>query len=193
MAKRRRSKKSRSNPASGFVWMIFGLSIGLVVAASVYIADRWELPIDDAAPSTAGAATQVIIVEPDAEPVVEVAPEAEPQPAMHFDFYNVLPEFEVVIPAVESEARPDREAVSVGEPGSYVLQAGSFREVADAERMRASLALLGMESRLQRVSIDDDVYHRVRIGPTSDLNELNRYRRQLWNAEIEVMLIKIPN
>ena len=62
-----------------------------------------------------------------------------------------------------------------------------------AERMRATLALLGMESRLQRVSIDDDAYHRVRIGPTSDLNELNRYRRQLWDAEIEVMLIKVPN
>jgi cell division protein FtsN len=169
--------------------MMFGLSIGLVVAAGVYIADRWELPVNDAAQSTAEAEPQVIILEPDAEPVAE----AEPQSGVHFDFYDVLPEFEVVLPSVESEAKPDREAVSVGEPGSYVLQAGSFREVADAERMRASLALLGMESRLQRVSIDDDVYHRVRIGPTSDLNELNRYRRQLWDAEIEVMLIKVPN
>ena len=105
----------------------------------------------------------------------------------------MLPRFEVILPAVESQARPDREAVSVAEPGSYVLQAGSFTDIADAERMRATLALLGMESRLQRVSIDDDVYHRVRIGPTSDLNELNRYRRQLWDAEIEVMLVTIPN
>jgi cell division protein FtsN len=59
--------------------------------------------------------------------------------------------------------------------------------------MRANLALLGVESRLQRVSIDDDVYHRVRIGPTSDLDELNGVRRRLWDAEIDVLLIKVPD
>ncbi len=189
MARRRRTSKSKANRTSSIVWMFVGLTIGLVVAAGVYIADRWELPVDERVQLTPDTPQRIVVVEPRAEPIVE----EEPHPAERFDFYEILPKFEVVLPAVESRANPDREAVSVGEPGRYVLQAGSFTEGADAERMRATLAVLGMASRLQRVSIDDDAYHRVRIGPTSDLNELNRYRRQLWDAEIEVMLIKVPN
>ena len=41
---------------------------------------------------------------------------------------------------------------------------------ADADRLQASLALLGFESHVQRVTIDDDVFHRVRIGPIGDLD-----------------------
>ena len=169
--------------------MLFGLSIGLVVAAAVYIADRWEPASVTPAQSEAVTPSQSVTVEPEEDPVAV----EEPHPATRFDFYDLLPKFEVVLPEVESLANSGREAVSVDEPGSYVLQAGSFTVPADAERMRANLALLGIESRLQRVSVDDDVYHRVRIGPTSDLNELNAVRRQLWDAEIDVMLIKVPN
>jgi cell division protein FtsN len=186
MAKRKRSAGSKTDRTTSIVWMFFGLAIGLIVAAGVYVADRWEPAISE--PTLASTAPSVT-AEPGGEPIVE----EESDPATRFEFYDLLPRFEVVLPEVESEARPDREAVSVAEPGSYVLQAGSFTEVADAERMRATLALLGLESHLQRVSIEDDIYHRVRIGPTSDLNKLNGYRRQLWDARIEVMLIKEQN
>jgi cell division protein FtsN len=58
--------------------------------------------------------------------------------------------------------------------------------------MRANLALLGIESRVQRVTIDTDVFHRVRIGPIDELDELNRIRRQLREAHVESMLMKVP-
>ncbi len=189
MATRKKRTRAAADGAPGFVWMLFGLSIGLVVAAAVYVVDRWEpasIPPDQ---SEAVSPSRSVTVETAGDPVVA----EEPHPATRFDFYDLLPKFEVVLPEVESRATPDREAVSIDEPGSYVLQAGSFTAPADAERMKANLALLGIESRLQRVSVDDDVYHRVRIGPTSDLNELNTVRRQLWDAEIEVMLIEVPN
>ncbi len=105
----------------------------------------------------------------------------------------MLPQFEVVIPEVETNATRTTRASAVEEPGSYVLQAGSFRELADADRMQASLALLGIESRIQRVAIDDDIYHRVRVGPTDDLADLNQIRRRLWDAEIEFLTIQVPN
>jgi len=72
-----------------------------------------------------------------------------------------------------------------------ILQAGSFAEVADADRRRAELALLGIESRIQHVSIDDKSYHRVRIGPMNDLDELNLVRAQLRQAEIDVLRIRL--
>jgi len=169
--------------------MLVGLSFGLVVAAAVYVTDRRQPTMTTPAQSDTATPTRGATVVPTQAPIAG----EEPHPATRFDFYEILPKFEVVLPAVESEANPDSESVSIDAPGNYVLQAGSFTKPADAERMRANLALLGIESQLQRVSIDDDVYHRVRVGPTSKLNELNAVRRRLWDAEIEVLLIKVPN
>jgi cell division septation protein DedD len=110
-----------------------------------------------------------------------------------FSFYEMLPQFEVVIPEVEAEAGRGVRSRPVEEPGRYVLQAGSFRALADADRRQANIALLGIESRIQRVTIDDDVFHRVRIGPITDLDELNRTRRRLRDAGVETMLMKVPD
>ena len=103
----------------------------------------------------------------------------------------MLPNFEVIIPEQEPEVRADIEHQTVVRTGNYVLQAGSFNKYADADRRRAQLALQGIESRIQRVSIDDRTYHRVRIGPTRDLEELNMLRSRLREAQIDVLRIRI--
>ena len=80
---------------------------------------------------------------------------------------------------------------AVVEPGVYVLQAGSFSAYEDADRRRATLALQGIESKIQRVTIDDRTYHRVRIGPIDDLDELNLLRSRLREAQIDVLRIRL--
>ena len=193
MAARKRSNSKKASPgAPGWVWMLFGLSLGLVVAAAIYVGDH-RAPVTEAATGeqAPAPAESVVDAQPDSTP--QAQEEQEAHPSARFDFYDMLPQFEVVIPEVETSASPDAEATAVEEPGSYVLQAGSFRATADADRMQANLALLGIESRVQRVAIDDDIYHRVRVGPTEDLRELNQIRRRLWDAEIEVLLIQVPN
>jgi cell division protein FtsN len=179
MASRRRSRKRASETTPGWVWMLFGLGLGLLVALGAYVSEG-RLPRRP-------------------EPKTPPAPQAQPRASQpdadtetRFDFYDMLPNFEVVIPEVESQARPDDKRGAVAEPGKYVLQAGSFTTHADADRMKATLALLGIESRIQKVTVDDDVYHRVRIGPISDLDKLNAVRRRLHQAEIEVLLMKVP-
>ena len=172
--------------------MLFGLSLGLVVAAVVYL---------DGRPTGGPPVAVTVTAPPSAETPVPAAPvpgtaETADSADVRFEFYDILPRFEVVLPETELEVRPDdpddTETV-LEDPGRYVLQAGSFRAEGDAERMRANLALLGIESRIQRVTIDTDDYHRVRIGPTSDLESLNGTRNRLWDAEIEVLLIKLPD
>ena len=168
--------------------MLFGLGLGLTVAVFVYLDGR----------STDGTPVSVTVSPPTSGvPPGSIVPgpgTAEtPQPATRFDFYEILPKFEVVLPETELEARPDVVETALEEPGRYVLQAGSFSAEADAERMRANLALLGIESRIQRVTIDTDDYHRVRIGPSSDLEALNGTRARLRDAQIEVLLIKLSN
>ena len=108
------------------------------------------------------------------------------------DFYEILPQFEVEVPEADASSAPRVRAHTVEEPGSYLLQAGSFGAAADADRLQASLALRGIESHVQRVTIDGAVFHRVRIGPISDLEALNRTRRQLRNAGIDALLMKAP-
>jgi cell division protein FtsN len=103
----------------------------------------------------------------------------------------MLPNFEVVIPEQESDVRQDNASKEILKPGIYVLQAGSFAEFVDADRRRAQIALQGITSRIQKVSIDDRTFHRVRIGPFEDLDELNRVRNLLRQADIDVLRIRL--
>jgi len=179
---RRRKRKSRDDDYPGWIWMMFGLSIGLAVAFAIYINDR----------------TPGVPVRPVAEQAANVddsdeqsGTELEEPPEARFDFYSLLPKFEVIIPEQERDVRVETSSQAVVEPGVYVLQAGSFSAYEDADRRRATLALQGIESKIQRVTIDDKTYHRVRIGPIDDLDQLNVLRSRLREAEIDVLRIRL--
>jgi cell division protein FtsN len=187
---RRKRSPQRRTATPGWLWMLFGLGIGLVVAAGIYFSDR-RAPAPEASTAALPRQEPTPATPPAARTPAPVAAEAEP--TQRFDFYDMLPQFEVVVPESEQGIRPIRQGSAIQEAGSYVLQTGSFSSAADADRMQASLALLGIESRVQRVQIDDDTYHRVRIGPLNDLDELNRIRRRLWDANIEAMLLRVTN
>jgi cell division protein FtsN len=117
---------------------------------------------------------------------------ASGKPSEKYDFYEMLPNFEVVVPERDKEVKRDLPAaVKIERPGVYVLQAGSYRNEADAERVRAQLALQGVAAKVQRVAVDADIWHRVRIGPISNLDELNRVRKQLQAAEVDALLIRV--
>jgi cell division protein FtsN len=183
MAKKRKHRRKKSTRKQqdypGWVWMLFGLAIGLSVAFAIYVRDRQ--PGTTAARVPAPASLESAIDDND---------ETEEQEG-RFTFYNVLPNFEVVIPDQEPDVTADVEPRAVIEPGVYVLQAGSFSRFEDADRRRAELALQGIESSIQRVTIDDRTYHRVRIGPTDDLDELNMLRSRLRAAKIDVLRIRL--
>jgi cell division protein FtsN len=109
-----------------------------------------------------------------------------------YDFYEMLPNFEVVVPEKDKEVKRDLVATAkIERPGVYVLQAGSYRNEADADRVRAQLALQGIDAKVQRVAVDADVWHRVRIGPITKLDELNRLRKQLQAADVDALVIRV--
>jgi cell division protein FtsN len=186
---RRSTQKQQDYP--GWMWMLFGLAIGLSVAFAIFMKDRdADIPLRTVAREPASMADTLEQPRQTASVVAETAAPEEPT-EQRFDFYEMLPNFEVVIPEQEKNVSPDTQREAVVLPGVYVLQAGSFRDFTDADRRRAELALQGIESRIQRVTIDDNTYHRVRIGPTDDLDELNRLRDRLKQANIEVLRIRV--
>lgn len=166
--------------------MLFGLAVGLSVAFAIYMKNQ------DATSASRPVARQPASMAAPMERQAS-APQAAPQEdnEPRFSFYDMLPNFEVIIPEQEPDVSRDQTIEVIQKPGVYVLQAGSFAAPADADRRRAQLALLGIESRVQKVSIDDRTYHRVRIGPTDDLDQLNLIRSQLREAQIDVLRIRL--
>ena len=170
--------------------MLFGLLVGLSVALAIYINGRnARMPAE---PQAREAASMEQAVDETAPPPSEMPSVAADEPVKpRFDFYSMLPNFEVIIPEQEPDVKTDTAVQAVVEPGVYVLQAGSFTQHADADRRRAQLALQGIESTIQQVTIDDKTYHRVRIGPMEDLEELNVVRSRLREANIDVLRIRL--
>jgi cell division protein FtsN len=171
--------------------MLFGLAIGLSVAFAVYVKDRGP----DARPAARDPASLASPLDDNGEAVptppagTEAAEPAAAEP--RFTFYDVLPSFEVVVPDETPDETADKGLQAVVEPGLYVLQAGSFSTATDADRRRAELALHGIESRIQRVTINDRNFYRVNIGPIDDLEQLNVLRSRLHAAKIDVLRIRV--
>ncbi|MDZ7734800.1 MAG: SPOR domain-containing protein [Gammaproteobacteria bacterium] len=126
------------------------------------------------------------------------SPPASPTPK--FDFYTILPEMEVSVPEWEREAKvtplPDADAPNAPPQAitseKYILQIGSFRQHDEAERVKAQLALFGIETEIQRVVIDGgDIWHRVRAGPYQSADQLDQTRQRLIENDIDFMLLKL--
>jgi len=164
-----------------------GLLVGAIVTSALFIyrSDAHKnAELDSPRPEPhqrTGAAAQA-----DAEPAG-----ASTESSERYDFYEMLPNFEVVVPEKDRDVKRDQRAARIERPGVYVLQAGSYRNVADAERVSAQLNLQGINAKVQRVAVDNDVWHRVRVGPINDLGELNRVRKQLQAADVDGLVIRV--
>jgi cell division protein FtsN len=120
-----------------------------------------------------------------------------------FDFYTLLPEMEVMVenknkgeqPIVTSppqQKQTEPESTTPAEPvASYMIQVGSFKKMADADGFRAKLALLGIESKVQTVTIDNkDTWHRVQIGPIAGREKADTVQKQLRQNDIDSLLLR---
>ena len=164
-------------------WFIGGLAIGLGGAAFLFF--RGYMPsLPEPSPEESRP-------DPRQErPLVDSREEEKPR----YDFFTVLPEMEVVVPdrELEDQAQPDSATppASADDAEQFILQAGSFRSASDAEQMKARLALLGSVANIQTVKVNDQTWHRVRLGPVNGARAADDLRRQLQNNGIEVLVLK---
>ncbi|HLU61219.1 MAG TPA: SPOR domain-containing protein [Gammaproteobacteria bacterium] len=172
-----RGPRSESRVSSGLLGLVAGFAAGFGTAVLLQIG----VPDRKAEPRVAETPPRQQTQQPAAE-------EKKPR----FDFYQMLPNFEVVVPEQDQEVQRSGEVGKVDKPGTYVLQAGSFRNAADADKLRATLALAGIESSVQTVTIDrDQTWHRVRIGPFENLDRLNAARERLAQHNIQALVIRL--
>jgi cell division protein FtsN len=112
-----------------------------------------------------------------------------------FDFYKILPGNEEPVSEKELQARAAA-AKKAGQQDAakdvYFIQAGSFQNPADADNQKARLAILGFESSVEPANLPDKgTWYRVRMGPFTKVDEINRVRQSLAQSGIDANLVKI--
>lgn len=78
-------------------------------------------------------------------------------------------------------------------PERYMLQAASFKDLADAEQLRSRLRNLSLLAQITEVQASGDTWHRVQVGPYEDTRELNRAQDLMTTQGIEPLLIQLQN
>jgi cell division protein FtsN len=170
--------------------LVLGIFIGLVLGLGIALGIAWYV---NKMPSPFGS-------KPPLEPLkgAESAPrggevavrKAPPEQKPRFDFYKMLPEEPG--PAAEPKAREPQKKSTPAAKEAFFLQAGSFQNAPDAASLKARLALLGVEATVQATPLPDKgVWHRVRIGPYTSVEELARTRDTLKQNGVETTLIRV--
>lgn len=105
-----------------------------------------------------------------------------------FEFYNMLPGNEE--PVTEKQFKKAAKQPSLKD--KYYLQAGSFQDTEDAENLKAKIAMLGMEAYVQSADLSEKgMWHRVRVGPFTKIDAINKARSSLLQSGIKANLIKV--
>lgn len=140
-------------------------------------------------PAPPAVAKPVVTVPPDPAKSTEVKP-SEGKPGE--DRLDKLVDKAIAgkIGDGKTEGKAEGKVETGEEKWTYYLQAGAFRDHADAENARAKLALLGFEAGINERSSENGVLYRVRIGPFSQVEAMNKVRAKLTENGIDVAVAR---
>ena len=180
---------------------ILGLFIGLVVGVIAAAGVVWYLnktPLPFQAKVGKPAAEKNGEAKPETGKPAAAAPQALPgkpgdkvQEKPRFEFYKILPGAEEPVP----QAAP-KPAAAAPAPAAEALflQAGAFQKPADADNLKARLALMGVEASVQQVTLPEKgVMHRVRIGPYANPDEMAKARTLLAQNGIQASVVRVKD
>lgn len=182
----RKAGPRRSGGAGSFlVGVLVGLVLGLAIALGVaWYINKMPNPFSGRAPQ---AKTDEKAAKGAAKSEDKSA-KADEKP--RFDFYKILPgtEEKEAAGAPKDAAKPSTPAPKE----AFFLQAGAFQNAPDADNLKARLALLGVEATVQTSTLPDKgVWHRVRVGPYTSVEDLGRTRELLKQNGVETTLIRL--
>jgi cell division protein FtsN len=196
MATPRTVPASRKRSGGGFLLGIFvGVILGLAVSLGIaFYLNKTPVPFLAQKPKQVEKDGQ----PPAKPPAIAGLPQGSPAPAPStekpkFDFYKILPGAEETVSDKELRERL-RAARSQQDAAKdvYFIQAGSFQNPADADNQKARLAILGFESSVEPANLPDKgTWYRVRLGPYTRLEDINKVRQALAQNGIDANLVKI--
>ena len=144
---------------------------------------------------------------PDVNLSPEAATELENGVMPQFDFYTILPDKGIVVPDHEIVMRTHAERVNpptetpvdvttskipaetpTKSAITYMMQAGSFKNSSDAEKLRANLESMGIEARVERAKVGEVIWYRLKLGPYTQMTSVSTIRTRLKQSGIEVIV-----
>ena len=157
--------KKRFHPHGfGILSFFFGIATGLLIAAYLaFYITKTPVPFANKLDGYNKTKSIIKLSETDDDVIVKIAPS---------DMSIFLPDSN----EVSSPAEVDN---------SDFLQVGAFREVKEADRMRAKLAFLGFEAAIFKKNKKGNLFYRVRLGPFNSSEELNNVKQRLSDSQIK--------
>jgi cell division protein FtsN len=185
-----RPREKKRKPVGGTLLGIFiGLVLGLAIAtaAAIYVTNA---PVPFVNKTQQQRATT-----PQADQKLAEAAKAGAAEKPKFDFYKILPGQEEPVTDRELKSAAAKQGEKSGAPRDlYFVQAGAFQNPADADNLKARLALMGLQASVEPANLPDKgTWYRVRLGPYTQLDEINRVRQTLAQNAIDASLVKIKN
>jgi len=178
----RQATHGRAMP--GWVWLMVGVALGGAGVAAYYVTRPTHVSTEaaaDAGEDRGKAPGHKKITIPPKEP-------------SRFAFYELLPNYEVVVPKESVKSGKKAPDAALAEPGQYLIQVGSFQSRKEAEQQKAKLALLGVESKVEQVTIDNKAtWFRVRIGPEKDPDKVQTLVSRLEENQIKALVMRVPD
>jgi cell division protein FtsN len=187
-APRRGASRAQASSRRGippWLWMVSGLVIGLFAAFLFQLEPGRDTVKRDNLPP-----------RPAQSPAQTSAPVKPAEQRPRYDFYTLLPESEVIVPqtavpevipppaATEPEARPQPTT-------RFFLQAGSFRQRSEADRVRAQIIMLGLDVQLESAKLSGgETWYRVQVGPFQDRKALNDAQQTLAGNGFDNLLLQ---
>jgi cell division protein FtsN len=187
-----RRKGGRRNGSSLLVGILVGLVLGLVIALGVaWYINKVPNPFSTTrtAPPTPPAPLPKVESKPSAAQSAKVEEKSSKEDKPRFDFYDILPGAKEATP--EKAAKDTAKGSTGTGKEAFFLQAGSIQNAPDADNLKARLALLGVDASVETTALPDKgTWHRVRIGPYTSVEELNRTRDTLKQNGVQTSLVK---
>ena len=178
--KYRAAPRGKKQAAPAWLWLLVGLMLGAFVMGLAW------LKLDSGQEKGA----EWVGAKPDRQPQRVESKKTQAQVPPHrprFEFYDKLGRQEVMVPEEQLDLRS-----SVDETARYELQVGSFARPPDAERLKAELALRGIETRVAEARIGaGKVRHRVIAGPFLGRSALDKVRKQLKGNGHSRLLVRV--
>lgn len=187
--KRNRRHSGRDDSLALWKWMLITALIIAFVVFLFYLGSKGDKQVTPPAVSQSSSnKKQAEHMSAAINKRAEVKPEPEiPQ----FDFYTILPEKEVVVPDHEIDTRSREERVGQAKATQYILQAGSYKDFREADRLRAKLALMGIESRIEKAKVGSVTWYRIKMGPYTRMNSVSIIRSRLRDNGIDAIVTEI--
>jgi cell division protein FtsN len=164
-------------------WMVItGTAIAVVVSGVYFSGIGQKDPIKEV------TQTQTNTTHPPKEPEQKPQPQEPEVKATQFDFYTILADKEKIVPDYEIKTRTHEDKAGQAKATHYIIQAGSYAKSAQAEQMRAKLAAMGIEAKVQKATVGTAAWYRVKLGPFEQIASVNAINARLKQNAIDTIV-----